>query len=101
MNIFVNGFWPGFMEKTNGVHFGVFEFLFKSAFSTEIGLSRDLKSADVLLESHFAPSVLHLRQWDLSIFFSGEGSIPLPNHHSEYTIVLGAQMTSTNCNASA
>lgn len=96
MHVFVNGFWGGFLERTDGVHVGVFERLFQSVFETEVIFTNNIHEADSLLESHFAPSVFGLRPWVHSVFFSGEGSIPLPAHASQYTFVLGAQPTDTN-----
>ncbi len=96
MRVFVNGFWGGFMERTDGVHVAVFERLFQSVFETEVTFTNDITTANVLLESHFAPSVFGLRPWRVSVFFSGEGSVPLPPHAKDYTIVLGAQPTEGN-----
>ena len=91
MKFYVNGFWNGFLEKTDGVHCGVFEHIFKQAFGCDVEFTTDIQSADSLLESHFAQSVFHLRAWTMSVFFSGEASITLPSYASSYTIVLGAQ----------
>lgn len=96
MRFFINGFWGGFLEKTDGVHCGIFEMIFKRALGCNIEFTNDIHSADALLESHFSQSVLHLRPWSLSVFFSGEASIALPAHHRSYTIVLGAQPSEGN-----
>jgi hypothetical protein len=88
--VFVNGWWPGFVEETDGVHFGFFKKLLRDTFETEICLTTNLEEADILLESLFKPSVFHVRKWPTSIFFSGEGTVPLPSHIQEYSCVLGA-----------
>jgi hypothetical protein len=89
--VFVNGWWPGFLERTDGVHVGFFQELLKGAFETDIHVTTNLEEADILLESFFQPSVFHRREWPISIFFSGEGTVPLPSHIQEYSCVLGAQ----------
>jgi len=89
--VFVNGWWPGFVEETDGVHFGFFKKLLIDTFETEIRVTSSLEEADILLESFFRPSVFYKKEWPTSIFFSGEGTVPLPNHISQYSCVLGAQ----------
>jgi len=89
--VFINGWWAGFVEKTDGVHFGFFQKLLEQTFDTDIRLTTNLEEADILLESFFQSSIFHRRQWPISIFFSGEGTVPLPSHIQEYTCVLGAQ----------
>ena len=96
MRVFVNGFWGGFLEGTDGVHVGLFIRLFQSVFQKSVEFTNDIYSADSLLESHFSPSVFGLRPWKTSVFFSGEGSIPLPAHANQYTLVLGAQAVEGN-----
>ncbi len=96
MKVYINGFWDGFVEKTNGVHFGFFEQLFHAVFNTLPTVTQDIESADLLLESHFASSVFHRKSWPRSVFFSGEASISLPPHADQYTAVLGAQTTERN-----
>jgi hypothetical protein len=96
MKVFINGFWDGFVEKTNGVHFGFFEQLFSAVFNVTPTVTQDLESADLLLESHFASSAFYRKSWRVSVFFSGEASIPLPPHAEQYTAVLGAHTTERN-----
>lgn len=90
LRVFVNGFWNGFIEKTNGVHFGVFENILSKALKREIVVTSSMENADILLESHFASSVFKTKRWMFSIFFSGEGSLPLPDHSTQYSAILGA-----------
>jgi hypothetical protein len=89
--VFVNGWWPGFVEGTDGVHFGFFKKLLSDTFGTEIHLTTNLHEADILMESFFQPSIFYRREWPISIFFSGEGTVPLPSHINQYSCVLGAQ----------
>ena len=89
--VFVNGWWPGFVEETDGVHFGFFKNLLATTFEMEICLTDNLEAADILLESFFQPSIFYRREWPISIFFSGEGTVPLPSHIDQYSCVLGSQ----------
>lgn len=79
------------MEETDGVHFGFFKKLLEQTFDTEIHLTTNLLEADILIESFFRPSIFYRRKWPISIFFSGEGTVPLPSHIDQYSCVLGAQ----------
>jgi hypothetical protein len=88
--VFVSGWWSGFIEETDGVHFGFFQKILSDVFETEIVLTANLDDADILLESFFQPSVLYRKNWKTSIFFSGEGTVPLPSHIQEYSCVLGS-----------
>jgi hypothetical protein len=96
MFVYCNGFWNGFENKTDGIHWGFFENLFKKIFDENCYLTNNIRDADILLESHFQNSIFFEKSWKYSIFFSGEGSLTLPNHSNQYTIILGAQETITN-----
>lgn len=87
--VFVNGFWHGFIQRTNGVHFGFFEHVLSGALERDVIVTSSIDDADVLLESHFSPSVFASKRWVYSIFFSGEAAIPLPVHVGQYSLVLG------------
>jgi hypothetical protein len=89
LRVYVNGFWSGFIERNNGVHFGVFEHVLSRAFSRDVVFTSSMDEAEVLLESRFAPSVLNKKQWTYSIFFSGEGGLPHPDNISEYSVTMG------------
>ena len=71
MFVFVNGFWEGFLEKKNAVHFGVFQTLLSNAFKEAIYPTTKYEEADILLESSFGDSALLYKKWTYSIFFSG------------------------------
>jgi hypothetical protein len=98
MLLYINGFWPGFSEKTNGIHYGFFEIILNDVFQTPIHLTHTINSADILLESHFGPSIFNAKKWKYSIFFSGEAvsSKPLPRNIDEYTFCMGSQKTNNN-----
>jgi hypothetical protein len=99
MLVFVNAFWSGFLDKSNAVHFGVFQTLLSNAFNEAIYPTNNYEEADILLESSFGDSALLYKKWSYSIFFSAEGGIytcKIPNNSNEYTIVLGSQKTESN-----
>jgi hypothetical protein len=98
MNVYINGFWSGFVEKTNGVHWGFFETILTNVFDTNIEITNTMDKADILLETHFGNSLLDNKQWKYSIFFSGEGvkSRALPDNIEMYTFCMGSQKTNTN-----
>lgn len=87
--IYINGFWPGFTEETDGVHFGFFKNILTAVFETEICITTDLGRADILLETFFQSSLLFRKQWDCSIFFSAEGTLAIPNHIQNYSYIIG------------
>ena len=87
--VFCNGFWDGFQEETDGIHFGFFKKLLNKVFATEILITKEIASADILLETHFMNvSYIHSKLWKCSIFFCGEGSRQVPN--LPYNIILGS-----------
>jgi len=90
LRVFVNGFWGGFVERTNGIHFGFFEHVLSKALKRDIVIASSIGEADILLESHFAPSAFTLKRWMYSVFFTGEASIPLPENAKQYSLIIGA-----------
>lgn len=96
MHVLLNGFWHGFAEQTDGVHFGMFRNVLSRVFECDIELTTNVADADILLESHCSPSRFHEKKWRFSFFFSGEGSMTLPNHAEQYSAVLGALTTQGN-----
>jgi hypothetical protein len=97
MLIYINGFWSGFLEKTNAVHFGVFQTIFSNAFNEPVHPTRNIDEAECLLESHFGDSMLFKKSWKYSFYFSGEGdNFSIPTHSEKYTAVLGSQETTSN-----
>jgi hypothetical protein len=96
LNVFTNGFWNGFNEKIDGVHFGFFEKILSESFCCDIILTHNIQEADLLLESHFGPSKINIKKWKYSIFFSGEGhGFPMPDT-TLYTIILGSKSSKDN-----
>uniref|UniRef100_A0A6C0AKP1 Fucosyltransferase C-terminal domain-containing protein n=1 Tax=viral metagenome TaxID=1070528 RepID=A0A6C0AKP1_9ZZZZ len=94
LRVFINGFWGGFVERTNGVHFGFFEHILTKALNRDVVIAESMNDADILLESHFSPSVFPSKRWIYSIFFSGEASLPLPEHSAQYSAILGVHSVS-------
>jgi len=72
MFIYINGFWPAFAERTDGVHWGFFEYILERVFDSSIHITGSIDHADILLESYFGSSVFSQKVWKYSIFFSGE-----------------------------
>ena len=66
--IFVNGFWSGFLEKTDANHIGFFETIFPKS----VVFTNNIHSANVLLETVFADSLVHVKNWLYKIQYSGE-----------------------------
>ena len=93
MLIYINGFWPGFLEKTDAVHWGFFEHILERVFDSKITPSSSIESADILLESYFGSSVFAAKAWKYSIFFSGEAHDLPPN---PYTFCMGARDSGSN-----
>lgn len=93
MLIYINGFWPGFSERTDGVHWGFFEYILERVFDCKITLCSSIESADILLESYFGSPVFGAKVWKYSIFFSGEAH-DLPRN--PYTFCMGARDSGPN-----
>jgi hypothetical protein len=95
MLVYINGFWPGFSERTDGVHWGFFEYILERVFDSKLQITNSIDDADMLLESYFGSSLFSRKQWKYSIFFSGEGH-DLPPHSQLYTFCMGARDSGTN-----
>lgn len=89
MYIYCSGFWNGFKENIDGINFSFFKHILENVFNTEIRLSENLETSDILLESHFGNSMLFSKNWKYSLFFSGEGLHGLPKNSESYTFILG------------
>jgi hypothetical protein len=76
-------------RPTDSAHFDFFKHVLSSALKRDVMIASSASDADVLLESHFGPSALKSKRWVYSIFFSGEASIPLPEHIGQYSLILG------------
>lgn len=91
--VYVNGFWNGFIEKTDANHIGFFERLFETTLLKKYELTTDLTRATVLLESVFARSLCRAKEWLYKIHFSGE---PFSGYHADYDLYLGSEDNTGN-----
>jgi hypothetical protein len=91
LSIFFNGFWGGFLERTDPNNVGFFLELFRRVFKTDTVISVDPNSADVLCESQYARSAMSYKKWKYSFFFTGESILDgwKDNEYSKYTAFLG------------
>jgi len=94
LSVYCNGFWTGFLEGTDPVSVGFFLELLSKTFETPIVVVHDPQEADILLESLFGTSLLRIRTWKYTVFFSGESRI-CPNYQ-EYDCVLWGETTKDN-----
>lgn len=70
--IYVNGFWPGFLEKTDANHIDFFERIFRSTRLGDFQFTQNLNDATVLFESVFNTSLVNAKPWLYKIHYSGE-----------------------------
>lgn len=70
--IYVNGFWDGFLDKTDANNITLFEKIFENTLLRDFKITMDLNKADILLESLFGQSLLDCKKWKYSIHYSGE-----------------------------
>jgi hypothetical protein len=95
MKVYVNGFWPGFIEKTDIVHVDFFMELFEKVFNKEIEISDSISDSQILLESIFTSSVqINEKKWEYSFLFSGESRLNGFEHL--YDCVLWGERTHGN-----
>jgi len=94
MNLFINGFWDGFIEEKNPVHVRFFLDLFKNVFSCPIHISSKIEECDILLESIFGNSILDDKKWKYSFLFSGESR--LCPQYKKYSCVLWGERNYEN-----
>ncbi len=95
MKVYVNGFWPGFIEKTDIHHVGFFIDLFKKVFNKEIEISNSIHDCQILLESIFTKEArVNAKQWDYTFLFSGASH--LNNFEPAYDCVLWGERTHDN-----
>jgi hypothetical protein len=94
--IYVNGFWNGFVEKTDANHIEFFENILKKTKLANYKITNDINQANVLFESCFSKSVLDAKKWEYSIFYSGEPFLSFvedPDNISDNNIILTKQRT--------
>ncbi len=92
IKIYVNGFWNGFIDKTDANHIGFFENIFETIFKN-FEITNDITSADILFESVFNNTLVDYKKWKFSIFYSGE---PYTRNYNYYDLVLDAHTTTSN-----
>jgi hypothetical protein len=70
--IYINGFWDGFVEKTNENNIDFFEKLFLKTKIKTFEITNDINRANVLFESVFGTSLVNFKKWKYKFFYSGE-----------------------------
>jgi len=88
-----NGFWSGFLEKTNAIHCGFFIDLLQNIFNKNIKIQQH-NNADILFETIFEKSIIKNGLWKYKFLFSGESR--LPNDIQQYDIVLCGKKNTKN-----
>ena len=87
MKIYIHDFWSGFIEKTNPVHIGFFQTLFKKVFQENIEIGETIEECDILLETIFSQTTqLFEKPWKYTFLFSGESRLSRYSHH--YSCIL-------------
>jgi hypothetical protein len=94
MNLFINGFWDGFIDKTNPVHSEFYVKLLETVFGCSMTICYRMEDCDILLESIFGPSVLGHKEWKYSFLYSGESRIFL--NYKDYSCVLWGERNHNN-----
>ena len=73
MKLFVSGFWYGFLDKTDPVHYDFFIKLFEKVFQQSIEISNNIDECELLLESIFSSDTrLFDKEWKYTFMFHGE-----------------------------
>ena len=97
--LYINGFWNGFIDKTDPVHIDFFIQLFQLVFGKKVVLG-SFQYSDILLESFFGKSLLvKAKHWRYKFFFSGESQqrYPTPNELNQlYTCILRSNYNHDN-----
>jgi hypothetical protein len=92
-SIFVHGFWPGFVDKTDANHITFFENIFSRTKIRNYTITNDIQKANVLFESVFAKSVVPVKSWKYKIHYSGE---PFVGNPTDYDVVLFSHESQAN-----
>jgi hypothetical protein len=69
--IYINGFWDGFLERTDNSLL-VFESILDKTILQNVVVTNDIYKADILLESVFNNSIINKKTWKYKILFVGE-----------------------------
>jgi hypothetical protein len=86
--IYINAFFNGFIDKTDCNNVGFFEKLFCKTNLNNFEFTNDLNTANILLESCFGNSIVDIKKWEKTIFFSGESTSRFPRQLNKYDIIL-------------
>jgi hypothetical protein len=91
--IYINSFWEGFVNKTNGIHIEYFENIFKNTIIGYFKITDDINIANVLFESVFGDTLINIKKWKYTIQYSGEPYKYIPDN---YTITLDSEYSANN-----
>jgi len=96
--VYFNGFWGGFIEKTDPISVDFFTTFLFDIFSEKIIISSNVDDADILVESAFTDTYyVNYKNWDASFLFTGESYHRVcKNAYSLYTCILGPEHTADN-----
>ena len=95
INIYFDGFWSGFLERTNPVNSKFFIELFKKVYDTEDVNISSFNEANILVENtQIQDSNKYKKKWLHTYLFSGESYIR--SDLGEYTCVLYGQRNHKN-----
>jgi len=95
MKVYVNGFWSGFIEKTDINNVDFFIDLFKKVFNKPIEISNNLDESQILLESIFTKEArVNAKRWEYTFLFSGASH--LNDSAPAYDCVLWGERTHGN-----
>lgn len=87
MKCFVNGFWSGFIDKTDINNYDFFKDLFAKVFNEDVVPCSNMDECDILLESVFTNDIkVFAKHWKYTFLFSGEGR--LHSYSKHYNCVL-------------
>jgi hypothetical protein len=92
--IYINSFWPGFIDKTDTNNIDYFEKIFINTKLKNFIITHDINKANVLFESVFGESLLTYKKWDYTIKYSGE---PF-NNSKNFNISLDSEYNTLNNN---
>jgi hypothetical protein len=95
LNVYYNGFWDGFFDKTNPVNVSFFDDLMKKVYNVESINHSTFCSSDILIENvHAEKSLLEYKNWKHSFFYSGESTTT--NNEDLYSCVLFGRNSAKN-----
>jgi hypothetical protein len=98
MKVYFNGFWGGFIEKTDPISVEFFTNLFFDIYGEHISITDSLDEANILVEAVFTSTYyVNYKKWDASFLFTGESyHNACKSSYSSYTCILGPEQTGGN-----